>query len=113
MHNPGTLPDKMMTRLRPDIMTVFEESYARYRSLTPQERKALQRYERRGSCYMMHSVPKGEVKAVTRALKQRAQYIFVTNRSERFYEAFGSSWPDFIDAMTESSVGGDQAKTVT
>jgi hypothetical protein len=36
-------------------------------------------------------------------LKPRAQYLFVTDLQERFYESFGAGWDVFVDAMASRS----------
>lgn len=56
-------------------------------------------YERSRTCYMVHSVPDEKVEELTRALQERAEYLFVTSAVERFYESFGSSWRVFVKAM--------------
>lgn len=101
IHNPGTIPDKELTETRPEITAVFEESYARYRSCGVNERKALDVYDRKGASYILHSVPRNQVKALVRELRPRAEYIFVTDRRSKYYEGFGDSWNDFIRAMVE------------
>ena len=50
---------------------------------------------------MVHSVAISAVKKTTCELRKRAQYLFVTDSSERYYEQFGASFKDFIDAMAE------------
>lgn len=101
IHNPGTIPDKELTETRPEITAVFEESYARYRSCGLNERKALDVYDRKGASYILHSVPRDQVKSLVRELRPRAEYIFVTDRRSKYYEGFGDSWNDFIRAMVE------------
>lgn len=101
VHNPGTIPDEQLTKARPEITAVFEESFSRYRSCGINERKALDVYDRKGASYILHSVPRDQVKAIVRELRPRAEYIFVTDRSSKYYEGFGDSWNDFIRAMVE------------
>lgn len=57
-------------------------------------------YSRQHACYMVHSVPIDRVKDVTHEVRKRAQYVFVTDSNERFYEQFGAGFKDFIDAMS-------------
>lgn len=101
IHNPGTIPDEQLTRERPDVTAVFEESYARYRACGKNEQAALDAYARSGATYILHSVPRNQVQAVVRELRPRAEYIFVTDRQKKYYEGFGDSWSDFIRAMGE------------
>jgi len=90
-----------LTETRPEITAVFEESYSRYRSCGLNERKALDVYDRKGASYILHSVPREQVKALVRELRPRAEYIFITDRRSKYYEGFGDSWNDFIRAMVE------------
>lgn len=50
---------------------------------------------------MVHSVPEEEVANLTIALRERAEYLFVTSLTENFYESFGPSWETFVAAMAE------------
>lgn len=101
IHNPGTIPDEQLTRIRPDVTAVFEEGFSRYRACGKNERAALDVYDRSGACYILHSVPRDQVKPLVRELRPRAEYLFVTDRRSKFYEGFGESWDDFIRAMGE------------
>ena len=101
IHNPGTVPDKELTQTRPEVTAVFEESYSRYRSCGQSEQRALDAYDRKGSSYILHSVPRKQVIPLVRELRPRAEYIFVTDRETKFYEGFGESWNDFIRTMVE------------
>ncbi|KAI5367116.1 Putative Spherulation-specific family 4 [Septoria linicola] len=99
IHNPGTLPDPQLTSKRPEITVVFEESYARLLQPDPTEHKSLINYDRLNGCYMVHTVPIDIVRDVTREARKRAQYVFVTDSRERYYEQFGAGFKDYIDAM--------------
>ncbi|TKA72815.1 hypothetical protein B0A49_05479 [Cryomyces minteri] len=99
VHNPGTMPDSSLTRRRPDVTAVLEESYTRYESHKPHEQRALQQYGRAGCSYILHSVPAKEVKQIVHELRHRAEFLFVTDLRERYYERFGPTWDDFIEAM--------------
>lgn len=101
IHNPGTIPDKELTEIRPEVTAVFEESFSRYRSCGQNEQKALDIYDRKGASYILHSVPRDQIKPLIRELRPRAEYIFVTDRRNKYYEGFGESWSDFIRAMGE------------
>jgi hypothetical protein len=51
---------------------------------------------------MLNSVPEEKVKAVTAALRDRAEYLFVTSATVNFYERFDdASWKVFVAAMAE------------
>jgi hypothetical protein len=99
LHNPGTPPDAGLTSKRPDVTVVFESSYAKLQSLTAGERRALESHGRQEACYMVHSVPREQLREVTREARQQAQFVFVTDATEKFYESFGDGWKEFIEAM--------------
>lgn len=48
---------------------------------------------------MMNAVPKDDVPEVTRMLRGRAQFLFVTDLEENFYESFGPSWDSFVETI--------------
>jgi hypothetical protein len=98
-HNPGTVPHPDFANPGPDATTVVEESYAQYQSAQLQERLSLVPYDRERCCYMVHSVPREEVRGLVEGLRTRGRYLFVTDVSEHYYVQFGSSWNEFIEAM--------------
>ncbi|KAM3424844.1 hypothetical protein BST61_g6822 [Cercospora zeina] len=100
VHNPGTLPDSQLTSKRPDSTAVFENSYAQLKGFDQSHDQRLAAYSRQHACYMVHSVPIDRVKDVTHEARKRAQYVFITDSNERFYEQFGAGFKDFIDAMS-------------
>ena len=102
VHNPGTIPELRLAASGPDVTAIFEQSYSLYRSAPVQQRLAalsVPHYTRNSSCYMVHSVPPAIQKQLVRDLRQRAAYLFVTDRRKLFYESFGEKWDDFLDEM--------------
>jgi len=100
IHNPGAIPDLGLADPGPDVTTVLEEPYVQYQSATLQERLgSLLPYDRTKCGYIVHSVPGDEVKRLVYRLRCRGEYLFVTDLREHFYERFGPSWSDFIEAM--------------
>ncbi|KUJ13690.1 cell surface spherulin 4-like protein, partial [Mollisia scopiformis] len=100
IHNPGTVPDPEFADPGPDITTVVEEGFARYKSTLLQERLTkLLRYDRSSCVYMVHSVPERELESVVHELRHRGKYLFVTTLSSNYYCSFGTSWERFIQAM--------------
>ena len=59
-------------------------------------------YDRPRSAYMVHSVPEEEVECLTKALGERAEYLFVTSAMCDFYGCFSGGWEKFVVAMAES-----------
>lgn len=110
MHNPGTVPDASLAHQKPDITAVFEESYSCYRSESTQERLSAKCYDRAASSFIVYSTPIGEIKNLVNELRPRAQYLFVTDLQERYYESFGPGWTTFIEAVaTDPVVAGKAA----
>ncbi|KAF7509257.1 hypothetical protein GJ744_008151 [Endocarpon pusillum] len=100
IHNPGTVPDAGLAAPGPDVTTVLEEPYKKYRSAALQERlSTLMPYDRPRCSYMVHSVPREKVKELVFELRCRGEFLFVTDQHYHFYTRFGSSWSDFIEAM--------------
>jgi hypothetical protein len=50
---------------------------------------------------MVHSVPEEEVAKLTKGLRERAGYLFVTSATANFYGSFGGSWEEFVAVMAE------------
>ena len=100
VHNPGTMPDEKLNRVsRPDVTVVFEDSLARYRNCGVKEKEGVDRFGRSRCCIILHSVPILEMRPVVQEVKQRAQYVFVTDLRDSYYNRFGPSWIEFIDAI--------------
>jgi hypothetical protein len=78
---------------------VVEETFQQYQSTILQERLDIVLHEQSRCGYIIHSVPKDEVKVLVQELRQRGQYLFVTDLSENYYCDFGSSWNEFVLAM--------------
>lgn len=102
IHNPGTAVNAQLARPGPDITVVVETSYADFITNEYQDWLATSPYDRSRSCYMVHSVPEEQLEKFTIALRERAEYLFVTSTDANFYESFGSSWDRFVAAMAES-----------
>jgi hypothetical protein len=103
IHNPGTTVDAKLANAYPgpDMTAVVEESFVQYRSNLMQERLALQILDRAKCCYIVHTVPKDDLKPLVHQLRKRGQYLFVTDLCEHYYSRFGPSWNDFIEAMVD------------
>ncbi|KAF2198388.1 hypothetical protein GQ43DRAFT_164042 [Delitschia confertaspora ATCC 74209] len=100
IHNPGTVPDAGFATSGPDATTVVEESFAQYKSAIVQERlSSLLPYGWSRCCYIVHSVPREEIRELVMELRERGRYLFVTESNEDFYVKFGESWVDFVEAM--------------
>jgi hypothetical protein len=79
---------------------VVETSYEQFDTREYQEWLATSPYGRPRTCYMLYSVPEEKVRDLTVALRDRAQYLFVTSAKENYYGHFHDpSWQDFVAAM--------------
>lgn len=101
IHNPGTAVNAQLADPGPDITVVVETSYAHFITEEYQKWLATSPYDRSRSCYMVHSVPDEEVENITTALRERAEYLFVTNAVANYYETFGPCWERFVVAMAK------------
>jgi hypothetical protein len=101
IHNPGTSSDARLANPGPDVSVVVETSYQQFLTKNDQDWLKTSVYDRAHTAYMVHSVPVDKIRAVTLALRQRAEYLFITDLTENFYESFGKSWDNFVAAMHE------------
>jgi hypothetical protein len=83
------------------VTAIVEESFAQYRSNSIQERLHLQGLNRAKCCYIVHTVPKDELKPLVHQLRKRGEYLFVTDLCENYYSQFGPGWKDFVEAMVD------------
>ncbi|RII16917.1 hypothetical protein CUC08_Gglean003365 [Alternaria sp. MG1] len=101
IHNPGTAVSAELAAPGPEITVVVETSYEEFMTEGYQEWLSTSPYKRARTAYIVHSVPQGEVKALTIALCERAEYLFVTSAFCGFYESFAGSWHDFVASLAE------------
>lgn len=101
IHNPGTAVNAGLAAPGPDITVIVETSYEHFMSKEYRDWLATSPYDRSRTAYMVHSVPEAEVEPLTKALRTRAEYLFVTSATCEFYEKFGTSWMRFVAAMVE------------
>ncbi|KAI8942630.1 hypothetical protein NX059_000684 [Plenodomus lindquistii] len=102
IHNPGTAVNAGLATPGPDITVVVETSYAQFVTKDYQAWLQTSPYGRSQSCYMLHSVPAEQVERLTKSLKYRAQYVFVTSASAEFYNQWADSWQGFVATVAES-----------
>jgi hypothetical protein len=79
---------------------VFEQSYAEYQTKIS-ALSALQD-DRSHHCYMVHSIPSMDTKKLrgfVDDMSKRAEWLFVTDNSEEYYEKWGGDWANFVDAV--------------
>jgi hypothetical protein len=109
IHNPGTVPDSRLAAVQPDITVTFEQSYDLYQSTSTQS--MLDRsissgdYNRSSSSLIVHSVPIDQIETLTLDLVKRAEYVFVTDLTEDYYNSFGPGWERFVEAVAGISRG--------
>jgi hypothetical protein len=81
---------------------VFEDSYPAYQTkLASLEALGSNRSE---YSFMVNSVPAldtVDLQSFVDQLSERAQYIFITNNDQAFYETFGSDWANFTDVVPQ------------
>ena len=62
-------------------------------------------YNRSSSSLIVHSVPIDQIEALTLDLAERAEYVFVTDLTEEYYNSFGPGWERFVKAV--AGIAGD------
>lgn len=83
-----------------DIATVAEVAYRDFQTKDFQSWLMKTPLHRNNTSYMIHGVPEEAVEDfVVQILRDRAKYIFITDRSTDMYHGFGASWKAFIAAM--------------
>jgi hypothetical protein len=88
----------------------FEQSYDLYQSTSTQS--MLDRsissgdYNRSSSSLIVHSVPIDQIETLTLDLAKRAEYLFVTDLTEDYYNSFGPGWERFVKAV--AGISGDR-----
>jgi hypothetical protein len=101
VHNPGTIPDARFTDPNTDITVVFEGSEQTYQS--QQAALTALPYHRSRYSYLVYSIApsssKNELRSTVDRLSQRAEFLFLTDLSENYYESFGTLWRDYIDVI--------------
>ncbi|PIG69296.1 cell surface spherulin 4-like protein [Aspergillus arachidicola] len=99
IQNPGTPPDAPLANIGPDLILTCEEPYSRYRSNEVQQRLRQLHYDRARCGFMIHSVPRDDLRPLVHDLRHRAAYLFVTELFGEFYERFGpNSWTTMVEA---------------
>ena len=84
------------------MIITCEEPYDRYKGKEVQKRLKEYHYDQARSGYLISAVPGNQVAPFTHELRHRGAYLFVTDLVDDFYESFGRSWEDFVDAMETS-----------
>ena len=51
---------------------------------------------------IIHSVSKESVSELTHKLRERAEYLFITDLKTAYYQGLGTTWEDFIVHMNEN-----------
>ncbi|ERF71976.1 hypothetical protein EPUS_07446 [Endocarpon pusillum Z07020] len=107
IHNPGSIPDARLTDADVDITVVFEASYQEYQedssSKALRARLASLPIDRsRVSCIMFSvrtGMSQGDRRSLADELSQHAEFLYLTDLSQNYYESFGPHWQDFIAAI--------------
>jgi Spherulation-specific family 4 len=106
IHNPGMIPDARLIDPSIDITVVFEGSYQDYQqdpsSKALRTQLASLPYDRSRLSCLMFSVPtgmsQGDRRNLANELSQHAEFLYLTDRNQNYYESLGSHWQDFIAA---------------
>jgi hypothetical protein len=99
IHNPGTAVSAELATPGPEITVVVETAYKEFVTEDYQKWLSTSPYRRSRTAYMVHSVPQEKVKALTKRLREWAEYLFVTSASCDFYGSFSGGWPEFVGSL--------------
>ncbi|KAH6698119.1 Spherulation-specific family 4 [Leptodontidium sp. 2 PMI_412] len=100
IHNPGVIPDARYNDSNTNITVVFEQSLPVYTSLV--DSLSSLPGDRSQYSYMINSVPstsRGDMKKFVQQISKHAEYLFVTDNTEDFYESFGTGWANFAESV--------------
>jgi hypothetical protein len=104
VHNPGSVPDPRLNTPGPDVTVVVEDTITQFQSLYVQDVLSALTPEREKYCIMLHSATQEEIESLVQQVRQRAQYIFLTDLFSNYYQAFGAGWRAFVDALSKDEV---------
>ncbi|KAI9366961.1 hypothetical protein BJX61DRAFT_548011 [Aspergillus egyptiacus] len=99
--NPGTIPDARLAVPNTDITVVFEQSYDHYETSQKAGLQALDA-DRDATAYIFHSVPSMSSSRLARfveAISTQAAYLYLTTRTDRYYEIFDTRLAEFCDSV--------------
>lgn len=102
IHSPGSIPSEELKVADLDITIICEGEFG---DIPPHEefRRKLGKLSTRRENYgvLLHSLPEElgriGVRKVIDELRKDVQYVFMTDRTEKVYEGFGTFWEDFVD----------------
>lgn len=69
-------------------------------------------YNRSSSSLIVHSVPIDQIETLTLDLAKRAEYVFVTDLTEGYYNSFGPGWERFVEAVAGISVSDGAGEAI-
>lgn len=69
-------------------------------------------YNRSSSSLIVHSVPIDQIETLTLDLAKRAEYVFVTDLTEDYYNSFGPGWERFVKAVAGIPGDGEAAGAI-
>lgn len=94
------IPDSRYNDTNTDITVVFEDDYSAFQNRLA----SLTALPKNRSEYsiMINSVPAmstAGLRTFVDQLSQLAEFLFLTNNDEDYYESFGSQWVNFTDVV--------------
>ncbi|KAL4794246.1 Spherulation-specific family 4 [Aspergillus venezuelensis] len=101
--NPGVIPDTRLSVPNTDITVTFEQSYDHYSTSQESVLKAATA-DRATWAYIFHSVPEmseSELRSFVDDISHRAQYLYLTTRTDSYYEHFDRSLAEFYTELAK------------
>ncbi|KAL2812288.1 Spherulation-specific family 4 [Aspergillus granulosus] len=102
IHNPGTIPDARLAVPNTDITVVFEQSYDHYETSQKAALAEEKDADRDTWAYIFHSVPQmsnSSLESFVDELSRKAAWLYLTTRTDSYYEHFDSSLEEFCDVV--------------
>jgi hypothetical protein len=100
IRNPGVIPDAAYKDTNTDVVVVFESAYSDYANRISSLRTRSK--DRSKYSIMVNSVPgmtTDDLRSYVSKLSKLAQYLFITDNTQNYYEAFGSDWGEFASVV--------------
>jgi len=100
IRNPGVIPDAGYNDTNTDVVVFFESDYSDYAGHI----SSLQAQSKDRSKYsiMVNSVPTMStdgLRSYVSGLSRLAQYLFITDNTQDYYESFGADWSAFTSVV--------------
>jgi hypothetical protein len=104
VYNPGRVPDPEVRLHAPDVMVVFEGTYADMPGRETLHKELEEAEGQRGDWAMMvHSAPKdlgrGGLRRIVESVRRDVEWLYVTDLTKSVYQGYGTDLEEWLDVM--------------